>query len=127
MSMNCWLNPGQKDDWNQYGGNHPNAVQTYRKQGDLGNPGPAMTFVLIDENPAINDGFFVCDPKLLAWTDIPASYHNGACGLSYADGHAEIKKWRDGNILNRVKGGAAPDGKTGDLQWLQQRSSAILN
>jgi prepilin-type processing-associated H-X9-DG protein len=86
-----------------------------------------MTFVLIDENPAINDGFFVCDPKLKAWTDIPASYHNGACGLSFADGHAEIKKWRDDKILGWVNAGPRPDGQTGDLQWLQQRSSAIVN
>jgi len=27
--------------------------------------------------------------------DVPASYHNGAGGLSFADGHAEIHKWMD--------------------------------
>ena len=25
--------------------------------------------------------------------DYPASYHNGTSGFSFADGHAEIKKW----------------------------------
>ena len=28
-----------------------------------------------------------------AWQDIDASYHNGACGFSFADGHSEIKRW----------------------------------
>jgi prepilin-type N-terminal cleavage/methylation domain-containing protein/prepilin-type processing-associated H-X9-DG protein len=125
MSMNCWMNPTPSDDWNVSAG-HPGAVLNFRKQGDIVNPGPSMAFVFIDENPySINDGFFVCDPKLLAWTDIPASYHGGSGGLSFADGHAEIRKWRDGNIVGRTKAGPAGDGGTGDLQWLQQRSSSL--
>ena len=37
--------------------------------------------------------FFVNSPTASAWQDLPASYHNGACGFSFADGHSEIKKW----------------------------------
>jgi len=36
--------------------------------------------------------------------DYPASYHNFAGGFSFADGHAEIRKWLDPRttpILNR--------------------------
>jgi prepilin-type N-terminal cleavage/methylation domain-containing protein/prepilin-type processing-associated H-X9-DG protein len=124
MSMSCWMNPTAADDWNVSAKHTTDPVTNFRKQSDIVTPGPSMAFVFIDENPfSINDGFFVCDPKLLAWTDIPASYHNGACGLSFADGHSEIKKWRDPNIVGRQKVGPAPDGGTGDLQWLQQRSS----
>ena len=55
---------------------------------------PAKTWVVIDEHPdSINDGFFVNNPSATAWQDLPASYHNGACGFSFADGHSEIKKW----------------------------------
>jgi prepilin-type N-terminal cleavage/methylation domain-containing protein/prepilin-type processing-associated H-X9-DG protein len=57
-------------------------------------PRPAKTWLVIDEHPdSINDGFFVNSPTASAWQDIPASYHNGACGFSFADGHSEIKKW----------------------------------
>jgi prepilin-type N-terminal cleavage/methylation domain-containing protein/prepilin-type processing-associated H-X9-DG protein len=127
MSMNCWMNP--IDSWNKYGGNHPDAVREFRKMGDIVAPGPSMAWVFIDENPwGINDGFFVCDPKVPVWVDIPASYHNGAGGLSYADGHAEIKKWRDSAVLNckapPKTGGVVPD-KSGDLDWLEQRSSSL--
>ena len=56
---------------------------------------PALFWVMIDEHPdSINDGFFINNPDASAWQDIPASYHNGACGFSFADGHSEIKKWQ---------------------------------
>ncbi|HEX5218290.1 MAG TPA: prepilin-type N-terminal cleavage/methylation domain-containing protein [Verrucomicrobiae bacterium] len=64
----------------------------YLKQTEV--PRPAKTWVVLDEHPdSINDGFFVNSPTASAWQDLPASYHNGACGFSFADGHSEIKKW----------------------------------
>jgi prepilin-type N-terminal cleavage/methylation domain-containing protein/prepilin-type processing-associated H-X9-DG protein len=60
-------------------------------------PRSAKTWVVLDEHPdSINDGYFINNPTATAWQDIPASYHNGACGFSFADGHSEIKKWRSG-------------------------------
>lgn len=57
-------------------------------------PSPASTWLTLDEHPdSINDAFFVVGYNASGWGDIPASYHNGACGFSFADGHAEIKKW----------------------------------
>jgi prepilin-type N-terminal cleavage/methylation domain-containing protein/prepilin-type processing-associated H-X9-DG protein len=58
-------------------------------------PRPAKTWLFLDEHPdSINDGYFINNPGASAWQDIPASYHNGACGFAFADGHAEIRKWR---------------------------------
>jgi prepilin-type N-terminal cleavage/methylation domain-containing protein/prepilin-type processing-associated H-X9-DG protein len=55
---------------------------------------PATTWLTVDEHPgSVNDAFFITDPGVNNWQDIPASYHNGACGFSFADGHAEIRKW----------------------------------
>jgi prepilin-type processing-associated H-X9-DG protein len=56
-----------------------------------------MTWLTLDENPDnINDAFFIASSAQNngAWGDIPASYHNGAGGFSFADGHAEVKKWK---------------------------------
>ncbi len=39
--------------------------------------------------PAVGVGEFI---------DLPASYHNGACGISFADGHAEVHKWLGGAV-----------------------------
>jgi prepilin-type N-terminal cleavage/methylation domain-containing protein/prepilin-type processing-associated H-X9-DG protein len=134
-SMNCWMNPGQSPDenWNKtenYTG-PPRAQVVYRKLGAV--IPPTDRWVFIDENPySINDGFFVCDsanPNY--WTDIPASYHNGACGLSFADGHGEIHRWRDAKVLGYTTLSTASGTKTvadksiGDLAWLQQRTTSM--
>src|SRR5260221_14559399 len=56
-----------------------------------------MTWITLDEHPcSINDAFFVTTHTDNHWDDIPASFHNGACGFSFADGHAEIHKWLSG-------------------------------
>jgi prepilin-type N-terminal cleavage/methylation domain-containing protein/prepilin-type processing-associated H-X9-DG protein len=60
---------------------------------------PAMIYVFLDEQPdSINDGWYVfctsSDPTERSyWSDLPASYHNGACGFAFADGHSEIQRW----------------------------------
>ena len=117
MSMNAWMNP--INAW----GADSKTVTNFRKLGGILRP--SETWVTIDENPAsINDGWFVCDPANAAWVDIPATYHNNAGGLTFSDGHAEIKKWKDASILGQKADiGATPkDGKV-DLRWLSARST----
>ena len=123
MSMNCWMNP-----INAWAADtlptDPRPVRNFRKTANILKP--TQTWVTLDENPAsINDGWFVCDPRTTAYVDIPAVYHNGANGMSYADGHSEIKKWRDGILLNRKTAfiGAAPKDMGRDLRWLGERST----
>jgi prepilin-type processing-associated H-X9-DG protein len=60
-----------------------------------------MTWVVMDEHPdSINDAALAvaCTGANAAGSaqiiDEPANYHNGACGISFSDGHAEIHKWR---------------------------------
>jgi len=125
MSMNCWMNP--INSWNngRYGGF--NMLREFRKQTDIMAPAPAKCWVMIDENPgSINDGWFVCDPnQATVWVDVPASYHNNAGGLSFADGHAEIKRWKDKNMLVQNNNGNVPvDPNSTDLAWLQERSTS---
>jgi prepilin-type processing-associated H-X9-DG protein len=55
----------------------------------------------MDENPySINDGFLVINPNDKGWEDYPATYHNGANGIAYCDGHAIIRKWTDPIVVN---------------------------
>ena len=71
---------------------------------------PVKTFIFVDEHPdSINDAAFAVqcagnqpsDPPGAAMIiDFPAAWHNGACGFSMADGHAEIHKWRGSKIRN---------------------------
>jgi prepilin-type processing-associated H-X9-DG protein len=71
---------------------------------------PAKTWVLVDEHPdSINDAACAVQmPSSPTATsaqiiDFPASYHGGACGLSFADGHSEIHKWVGSKIRAPVK------------------------
>lgn len=112
-----------------------NAWRTYGKLSSFGRPGPANTWVLMDEHPdAINDPSMAVqcgNARGPRFVDFPASYHNGAGGMSFADGHSEIKKWdggrtREGPLppayaLNQL---ATDPGSERDLRWLQQRTSA---
>lgn len=123
MSMNCWLNP--ISIWNA-----PATEKTYRKYGELRNP--SQIFVFIDEAAySLDDGFFVCTPRVNQWVNAPATYHGNAGGLSFADGHAEIKAWRDTSLINAGKA-KSYDGAwfnaasgAGDLAWLQERSTFL--
>jgi len=68
---------------------------------------PANFWVFIDEHPdSINDGYFLNDPASPgsgSWVDLPASYHCGACGISFADGHSVTHKWRSNSTKVPVK------------------------
>ena len=102
----------------------------FLKTTDLTTPGPANTWVVLDECPdSMNDDFFAVLMQLNArWTDVPASTHNGAGGFSFADGHAEIKKWLDPNTKAPVKRvNPCPDNNLispNDIAWLQAHTNA---
>jgi hypothetical protein len=58
-------------------------------------PKPAKTWLVLDEHPdSINDGYFLNSPQATNWQDIPAPFHNDATGISFSDGHAEMKRWQ---------------------------------
>jgi prepilin-type N-terminal cleavage/methylation domain-containing protein/prepilin-type processing-associated H-X9-DG protein len=91
--------------------------------------GASQYWVFLDENPySINDGWFVCSLNTpTTWWDIPASYHNNAGGLSFADGHSEIKVWKDTQLLhlNHVPSPSIlRDINSDDLAWLAVRTTS---
>jgi len=137
MSQSFGRNPSQgggAGQWLPY-----STYLNYVKEGDMANPGPSNLFVFLDEHPnSINDAAFAvkCDARggQARMIDWPASYHNGAAGFAFGDGHAEIKKWQDkrtivphknSNGMPSPPGGlnrAAPNSP--DVEWMQDRASA---
>jgi prepilin-type N-terminal cleavage/methylation domain-containing protein/prepilin-type processing-associated H-X9-DG protein len=126
MSMNAWLNPAstpQNDGLSAPG-------KVFRKQTDIsGRMSASMLWVLLDENHnTINDGWFVVSASSagangFTWIDVPGSYHNNAGGLLYADGHAEIKRWRDPRIPKATAVFTPAQAPYTDLIWLRERST----
>jgi type II secretory pathway pseudopilin PulG len=73
---------------------------TYGKMSSFTRPGPANTFVIMDENPySINDGCLfvsaVATPGNTYIIDYPSGLHGAAGVISFADGHVIIRKWLD--------------------------------
>ena len=133
ISGNIGLGEGNYDS-----GPWDNIYKHCVKFSDLAYPGPAGTWVFVDEHPdSMNDaGFF--NPHQTLIVDTPAAYHNGACGFAMADGHSEIHKWRgcltqprvkavsavDGNYLNNAISGPVGDP---DIHWLSQHGSTVTS
>ncbi len=108
------------------------------KMNQLRNPGPSDSWVFTDEHPdSIDDGILYIVPMYGTetaygnFTELPSFLHNNADGISFADGHAEVHKWRD----PRTRGGGVQYKSTShdtsrltmtpnnpDLMWLAQHT-----
>ena len=127
---------GESGPWTPEAGH---GWKVFLKLADYNDPGPSGTFVFLDEREdSINDGYFVvamqgyprengaaAQAAQLKIVDFPASYHNGAGGLTFADGHSEIKKWVESTtkvINGNVSRLSVPGSR--DWAWIAERSTA---
>jgi prepilin-type N-terminal cleavage/methylation domain-containing protein/prepilin-type processing-associated H-X9-DG protein len=94
---------------------------------------PSLSWVFINEHPdSIDDGILYVDPKAANGSgtliELPSSYLGGGCGVSFADGHAEVHQWQTGAFNIPVEYIRQPPNPgitlTGnaDLAWLAQRT-----
>jgi prepilin-type N-terminal cleavage/methylation domain-containing protein/prepilin-type processing-associated H-X9-DG protein len=105
--------------------------QVFKKITDVRSA--ALTYVMLDEHPdSINAGGFanqmVESPASAKIIDYPASYHNGAAGISFMDGHCEIKKWMDARTRAPVRYNNnlqlnVASANNADMIWLSDRTT----
>jgi prepilin-type N-terminal cleavage/methylation domain-containing protein/prepilin-type processing-associated H-X9-DG protein len=74
--------------------------RTYGKMSSFTQPGPANTWVIMDENPySINDGSLAISaaaaPGKTYLVDYPSGNHGSAAGIAFADGHSIVHRWQD--------------------------------
>jgi prepilin-type processing-associated H-X9-DG protein len=94
-------------------------------------PSPSEAIVFVDEDASsIDDDHFGFnpDPAQLTWVNLPARGNGGGTGVrhgqvsnfSYGDGHAEVKKWLNGETM-ALAGTSQPDRSADhrDLYWLK--------
>jgi prepilin-type N-terminal cleavage/methylation domain-containing protein/prepilin-type processing-associated H-X9-DG protein len=132
LSMNAFFGPYNEDlkgMWAQGKNIFFSAYPQWLKLATV--PRPANYWVVLDEHPdSINDGYFLNNPDGVpaSWGDIPASYHGGACGISFADGHSEMHKWksRASNIPVKYAYNAPSFDAAGklDYRWLLDRTTS---
>jgi prepilin-type N-terminal cleavage/methylation domain-containing protein/prepilin-type processing-associated H-X9-DG protein len=102
-------------------------------------PGLSKTFVFIDERQdCINWANFATDlsgsayngnkanPGQYQWVeDLPASYHNRAAGISFADGHSDIHRWRVGSTFPPLTPGILISGHGSGLPFTAAYSQDV--
>jgi prepilin-type N-terminal cleavage/methylation domain-containing protein/prepilin-type processing-associated H-X9-DG protein len=129
ISMNAWFNSTDVDGFGP-------GFRQYKNMSDVVDPGPTLTWLFLDEREdSINDGEFCVGmtgfpnaPKSWMLVDFPASYHGGAGGLAFVDGHSEIHKWQDPRTTPPIKKGGeitlnVPSPDNQDAYWLMYRST----
>jgi len=104
-----------------------NCEKLFIKTTDVDRPSPSELWMFLDENPdSINDGAFFNSQTDRRWIDMPANYHNGAGGLAFVDGHAEIKPWKTTVRMEKPNFTYAPPNvpaRDADWGWLLDRTS----
>ncbi len=119
LSMNSWLGKGSPAASSGY--------ITFTKVSDMIRPGPSDTMVLLDERyDSIDDGYFMIKMGVDQLANVPGSYHNRASGITFADGHSEIHKWRDPRTFPPLQDAFqkfvdAPGSV--DVHWIQQHAT----
>lgn len=112
-------------------GNLPNPFFIAAKMAQVIHP--SQSWVFINEHPdSIDDGIFYVDPRSAngngTLIELPSTYLGGGCGISFADGHAEVHQWVTAAFNHKVSYSRYPPNPgityTGnpDLGWLAQHT-----
>jgi prepilin-type N-terminal cleavage/methylation domain-containing protein/prepilin-type processing-associated H-X9-DG protein len=132
VAMNAAIGNGKKWAADPYNGFQWGGFFWAGKTSELLNPGPTQSWLFMDEHPdSLDDGILYTDPGATSGTgkitELPGSLHGKAGAIAFADGHAEIHKWRHADTTppvstatpykHNVSTTANPD-----LAWLAQRT-----
>jgi len=124
--MNGWMGWPNPNPWTP-------GYQIFRKTTDIVRPSPSEAFVFIDErDDSIDDGYFAIAMGGNQIVNLPASYHGGSGGVTFADGHAEIHRWASSVVLAPQQIGTQKgkkefkevDSDNPDLFWLRAHATS---
>jgi prepilin-type processing-associated H-X9-DG protein len=119
VSESVWMGY-RTEPWNP-------GYRTFHKKSDIIGIAVSDALVFIDErDDSIDDGEFALDMVTDQIANVPSDYHGGAGGVTFADGHAEIHRWRSGVLqtaqqsVENVKQQFIPVAANNvDLLWLR--------
>ncbi|HEX3890518.1 MAG TPA: prepilin-type N-terminal cleavage/methylation domain-containing protein [Verrucomicrobiae bacterium] len=125
VSMNGWMGYTNRPDYSGF--------QFLRKTTDLVKISPSDAFVFIDErDDSVDDGFFGVGMVngYATMVEIPSNFHGGVGPVTFADGHAELHRWRSPDTQFPQQTTAtekynfiAVDPADPDLLWLQDHAT----
>ena len=112
-SMNWYMNmwPDPTDFWYPF---------DWHRLGEIRHPGPAQALVFVDEHEntlalglfALNHpNYYVFSGTVWTWLSSPATRHGNSGTVSFADGHAELWRWKEPTTLKPPRAVLWPDFK----------------
>jgi prepilin-type N-terminal cleavage/methylation domain-containing protein len=114
-SMNDYITPP--------GGGSQGLSYHFRKASDM--LAPAGTFVFTDVEPGSMcfTPFRIPDSDSASWFSAPGAMHARGTALTFADGHAETKRWKRPTFRAPISGSPhpSPTDRT-DVMWLRRRA-----
>ena len=128
VSMSVWMGY-RTEPWNP-------GFWTFHKTGDLQAFSPTDALVFVDErDDSIDDGEFALDMVANQIVNFPAAYHGGSGGVTFADGHAEIHRWRSRELQAPQEIGAqrtkyqftSVSATNVDLVWMRAHATVRSN
>ncbi|MBI4323694.1 MAG: type II secretion system protein [Chloroflexi bacterium] len=132
VSMNDFMGDGESDQGRKTNVRGSHVV--FKKFSAFRRLNPAHAWVILDEHPdSIDDGYFwsyLAPPGKPHFRSLPASQHDGASTILFADTHAEVRKWvvpvTKQAVAYSIWDGNEPhvlssDGR--DYDWLLERST----
>jgi prepilin-type N-terminal cleavage/methylation domain-containing protein len=105
------------------------AFRSFTKLSEFGGAFSAsQAFVFLEEHPgSINDSYFQPEMSQNTFPDVPGGNHDFAGGFGFADGHVELRKWRDSAKIPVVKGqvrqNVSISANTQDQAWIRERAT----
>jgi prepilin-type N-terminal cleavage/methylation domain-containing protein/prepilin-type processing-associated H-X9-DG protein len=119
-SMNAYVGATSSGGLSTISGNLLNGPnEKYFKTTSFSKRKPTEVIVFLDERPIINDGWFWSPGSATSIKDLPAISHgNNSSSFSFADGHAELHKWRDPKFIAMKTSADMPPGGSPDMVWL---------
>jgi prepilin-type N-terminal cleavage/methylation domain-containing protein/prepilin-type processing-associated H-X9-DG protein len=128
VAMNEFMGDGLDNGLRKSGGNYT----LYRKLDDMRGKSPSQLWVVMDVHPdtIASPQFVLWRFEPPGWNALPASYHNGAATMFFADGHAEVKKWLSPYSRQPVRyidfsGYFPPSGDRRDFDWVRERATEL--
>jgi prepilin-type N-terminal cleavage/methylation domain-containing protein/prepilin-type processing-associated H-X9-DG protein len=124
VSMSVWMG-FRSLPWNP-------GFKSFHKRSDINGIPVSDALVFVDErDDSIDDGEFAIDMAQNQIVNFPAGYHGGSGGVTFADGHAEIHRWRSAELQapqqdnQAVKHEFTPVAANNvDLLWLRRHATA---
>ena len=103
--------------------NYSTGWRVFKKVTDLNELSASDAWVFIEEHPdSINDGYFQVNMNTSIFPDVPGANHCGSGSISFADGHAEVRRWATKRPVNKATLQNIPPSGT-DWNWLTERTT----